>query len=185
MSDTNDHEVKVKTEPIDNELVSDTNDHEIKVKTEPVDNEPVEIQFSQNNDKTWVKGRDISLTCYDKDILERGEKLSNKHINLAQRILKTKFPNINGLHLTFLQEKFHKESAKNALQIIHTGGDHWICACTIGISGKRVLVYDSAYTKWDESSLCLLKKQFQCSPSNMKGYAETAGRKGMWLICHR
>ena len=66
-----------------------------------------------------------------------------------------------------LQDKFHKEPTKNALQIIHTGGDHWICASTIGISGKRVLVYDSAYTKWDESSLCLLKKEFRCSSSNI------------------
>ena len=127
LSDTNDHEVKVKTVPIDNEPVINTNDREVKVKTKPVDNEPVEIQLPQNNDKTWVKVRDLSLTYHDKDILERGEKLSDKHINLAQRILKTKFRNINGLRLTLLQDKFHKEPTKNALQIIHTGGDHCIC----------------------------------------------------------
>ena len=74
VSNTNDCEVKVKTEPIDNDPVSDTNDHEVKVKTEPVDNEPVEIQLPQNNDKTWVKVRDISLTYHDKDILERNKK---------------------------------------------------------------------------------------------------------------
>ena len=42
-----------------------------------------------------------------------------------------------------------------------------MCATTISTSVKRVLVYDSGYTKWDESALCLLKKQFQCSPSNI------------------
>ena len=89
VSNNNDYEVKVKTELIDNEPVNDTNDCEVKVKTKPVDNEPVEIQLPQNNDKTWVKVRDISLIYHDKDILERGEKLSDKHINLAQRILKT------------------------------------------------------------------------------------------------
>ena len=29
------------------------------------------------------------------------------------------------------------------------------------------LVYDSGCTKWDEETLCLLKKQFHCSPSNI------------------
>ena len=77
------------------------------------------------------------------------------------------FPKINGLHFTLLQDKAHKEPTKNSLQIFHVGEDHWICATNVGKSGKRVLVYDSAYTKWDESALCLLKKQFRCSPSNI------------------
>ena len=56
----------------------------------------------------------------------------------------------------------------NAIQIFHIGGDHWICATTIGTPGKRVLVYDSGYTKWDESVLCLLKTQFWCSLSKIR-----------------
>ena len=74
------------------------------------------------------------------------------------------FQKINGLHLTLLQDKAHKEPTKNSLQIFHVGEDH---ATNVGKSGKRVLVYDSVYTKWDESALCLLKKQFRCSPSNI------------------
>jgi len=54
------------------------------------------------------------------------------------------------------------------LQILHTGGDHWICATTIGTaSGKKVLVYDSAYTRWDDTTICLLKVQFCCLASNI------------------
>ena len=55
-----------------------------------------------------------------------------------------------------------------------------MCATTISTSVKRVLVYDSGYTKWDESALCLLKKQFRCSPSNisiLKGVQKQLGRK--------
>ena len=78
---------------------------------------------------------EIYLTYYDKDILVSGEKLSDKHINLAQRILKGKFSKINRLHLTLLRDKPHKESTNNAFQIFHTCGDHWLCATTIGISG--------------------------------------------------
>lgn len=169
--------------------MSDTNDCEVKIKTKPIDNEPVEMQLPQNNSKTWIKVRDISLTYHDKSILESGEKLSDKHINIAQRILKKKFPKINGLRLTLLQDKPHKEPTNNALQIFHTGGDHWICATTIGVSGKRVLVYDSGYTKWDESALCLLKNQFRCPPSNisiLKGAQKQQGGKecGLYAIAN-
>ena len=189
VSDASDHEVKLKTNIIDNEHMSDTSDCVIKVKTEPIDSEPVKTHLPEDNVKTWVKIKDISLTCHDKDILEKGEKLSDKHINFAQRILKAKFPKINGLRLTLLQDKSHKEPTNNALQIFHTGGDHWICATTIGVSGKRVLVYDSAYTKWDESALCLLKKQFRCSPSNvsvLKGVQKQQGGKecGLYAIAN-
>ena len=67
----------------------------------------------------------INMTNYDKYMLVNGEKLSDKHINLAQRILKSKFPKISGLRLTLLQDKPHKNSTDSALQILHTGGDHW------------------------------------------------------------
>ena len=30
-----------------------------------------------------------------------------------------------------------------------------------------MLVYDSAYTKWDDTTICLLKVQFRCSASNI------------------
>ena len=42
-----------------------------------------------------------------------------------------------------------------------------MCVTTIG-TRKQVLVYDSWYTKWDESALSLLQKQFHCSPSYLK-----------------
>ena len=76
------------------------------------------------------------------------------------------FPTINGLHLTLLQDKPHKQSTCNAIQIFHINRDHWVCATTVGTK-KQVLVYDSWYTKWDESALSILQTQFHCSPSNI------------------
>ena len=39
---------------------------------------------------------------------------------------------------TLLQDKPHKNPINSALQILHTGGDHWICATTIKTpSGKK------------------------------------------------
>ena len=93
---------------------------EEKVKKEPIDEDAcAESQETQESIETqvWVKIMDISVTNLDKKILTSGEKLTDKHIYLAQRILKAKFPNINGLCLTLLQDKPHKESTCNALQI--------------------------------------------------------------------
>lgn len=76
------------------------------------------------------------------------------------------FPAINSLHLTLLQDKPHKQSTCNSIQILHVNGDHWVCATTVGTK-KQVLVYDSWYTKWDEPSLSIIQKRFRCSPSNI------------------
>ena len=107
------------------------------VKTEPMDTDINLTAETQEGSNMWVKVKDISLTNNDKNLLVHGKKLTDKHMNLAHRILKLNFPNINGLRLTLLQDKAHKEPTDNALQIFHTGGDHWVCATTIGTSGKK------------------------------------------------
>ena len=45
-------------------------------------------------------------------MLVNGEKLLDKHINLEQRVLKSKYPKINGPRLTLLQDKPHKDSTE-------------------------------------------------------------------------
>ena len=46
-------------------------------------------------------------------MLQNGKMLTDKHINFAQRLLKEMFPEINGLQLTVLQDKEHKEPTTN------------------------------------------------------------------------
>jgi len=105
---------------------------------------------------TWIK--DIILTTADKQLLIQGEKFSDKYINAAQRKLKMMFPKIK---LTLLQDKTsHTKSTENALQIFHSEGNHWVCATTIGASGKKVIVYDSAYTRWSDKAVSFVRKQF-------------------------
>ena len=87
-------------------------------------------------------------SAYVRIYLQVAKTVRQPYQNLAQRMLKGKFPKINRLHLTLLQDKPHKEPTDNAislLQIFYIGRDHWIYATTIGTSGKRVLVYDSRY----------------------------------------
>ena len=115
----------------------------------------------------WVKVKDISLTNGDKIILASGQMLTDKHINVAQRLLKEAFPKINGLRLTLLQNQGHKEQTANRIQILHINGNHWVCAATTS-KDKLVHVYDSLYTGWDKSSYKMLQRQFRCSPCNIK-----------------
>ena len=67
------------------------------VKTEPMDTDINLTAETQEENNTWVKVKDISLTNNDKNLLAHGEKLTDKHMNLAHRILKLNFPSINGL----------------------------------------------------------------------------------------
>ena len=89
-----------------------------------VPNDPVPETCPQGTN-TWVNLKDMSLMFDDKQILERVGKLTDKHTNYIQRILKSMFPAINGLYLTLLQDKPHKQSTSNSIQILHINGDHW------------------------------------------------------------
>lgn len=80
--------------------VSNTNNSPVvKIECEDVEYDHGESSehFANASSTTWIKVQDISLTIKDKWILEHREKLTDKHINSAQRLLKLKFPNINGL----------------------------------------------------------------------------------------
>ena len=52
-----------------------------------------------------------------------------------------------------------------------------------------MLVYDSAFTRWNDAAVCLLKRQFQCSVSNIaivKGVQKQHGGKecGLYAIAN-
>ena len=92
--------------------------------------------------------------------------LNDKHINLAQRMVKQKFPSINGLRLTLLQDKPHTERTEKSIQIIHINENHWVCAASM--KGKQVQVFDSSYTNWNDREITTLQKQFRCNKSSIK-----------------
>ena len=115
----------------------------------------------------WIKIKDITLTNLDRRLISDGEKLIDKHINSAQRILHELFPNLNGLMLSFLQRRPLNGPISNSIQILYIRGDHWVVAAT-GIGSKIVHVYDSVYSLLDQSSSKLITCFFHCSPCNVK-----------------
>ena len=56
-------------------------------------------------EETWLKLHKAVLKECDKRLLQNGERLNDHHINYAQTMLRMQFPYLEGLQLTFLQEK--------------------------------------------------------------------------------
>ena len=156
-------------------LSAQDSEHDFEINSQPsVGNcQPVDAEKTDGVKQTltqcdhWLKFEDIVLSHADCRILEGGDLLNDKHMNFAQRILKKQFPHINGLRLTLLQNQENIGETSNAIQIFNIQKNHWICAAKS--EGKaKVLVYDSAYTKWDANSLSPILKQFRCGRGSIK-----------------
>ena len=94
-----------------------------------------------------------TLIDWQRDII-KGEMLSDIPINVAQRLLKKQFPYLTGLQPTVYQQKNQIAGGtmvENQLQIIHSRGNHWIVASSVGCIEGTVNIYDSLYTSLDET----------------------------------
>ena len=77
----------------------------------------------------WLTMHKITLLQSDRDyICTNGTPLNDKHINLAQRILKTQCPHVDGLQSTLLQPKGYSKRLSSGIQVVHCHGNHWITA---------------------------------------------------------
>ena len=79
----------------------------IKVKTE----EPaakrmkIDASTSRNGKKQWLRVGGIKLTINDRNSIIAGERLNDMVINVAQKLLKSRFSKMKGLNSTLLQGK--------------------------------------------------------------------------------
>ena len=65
------------------------------------------------------------------EVLHNGRSLNDNNINFAQSLLKYQFPCLDGLKSSQLQRKQQKK-IQHGLQVIHSRGNHWIVASTLG-----------------------------------------------------
>ena len=54
----------------------------------------------------WVSCGKHTLTIGDKIIVESGDEFTDKHIQMAQYLIKCQFPIVGGLQNTLKQQKF-------------------------------------------------------------------------------
>ena len=101
------------------------------------------------------------MTEADRDTITSGEQLSDNHISFAQAILRRQFDKVLGLQSTLLQSRPRAPlPATGALQIIHSQGNHWIVASTVGCSAGDVMVFDSLYSSVDQATRDLILQLF-------------------------
>ena len=84
----------------------------------------------------------LVLSKEDKEALTYGRMLNDELINFAQMLLKTQFPVIEGLESTLLQYT-DLQKITQEVQIIHSRGNHWVLASTIGCSTTEVNIFMS------------------------------------------
>ena len=118
--------------------------------------------------------------------ISSGEELSDLSIDLAQELLQKQFPGVNGLQSTLYQYKPKASvSPKDQLQVIHSRGNHWIVASTVGCTGE-VLVYDSLYSTLDTATRDVIANLFHSSTVKMLKCQKQEGGKdcGLFAIAY-
>ena len=117
---------------------------------------------SLNHSAVWVTFDRCSLLVSDRITIETGKQLSDKHINLAQRMIKNQFPSVGGLKSTLLQmTKVKGQRTANSIQIVHCKKrEHWIVVSTKWSKSSQVMVYDSVFTKLDAESRSTILRMF-------------------------
>ena len=92
----------------------------------------------------------------DRNVITSGEQLTDNHINFSQLVLKKQFDKLLGLQSTVLLSKLKALlPSTGALQVIHSRGNHWIVASTIGCSSGEVMVFNSLYSSIDQTTMKL------------------------------
>ena len=107
----------------------------------------------------WICIDNFTLRRADRDIIPNGEYLSDKHINVSQKLLAMQYPTPTGFSLTFKQWVVGKWM-DNYVQILHCRGCHWITISTIGCQEGIVNVYDSFFTDFDNETQKAVRKVF-------------------------
>jgi len=83
--------------------------------------------------------------------IKSGDKLGDDHINAANELLQSQFPDIQGLCTPVLGQQLYFPNFDRTLgyagipyiQVLHTGADHWIAIQIT--SDDEVNIYDSLF----------------------------------------
>ena len=89
----------------------------------------------------------FKLDMDDVDI-RNSAMLTDKHIQMAQELLHHQLPKIEGqLSPTIGKARQFPVMRTDFIQLLHTGGIHWVCVSNIGCKKKnQVKLYDSLYS---------------------------------------
>ena len=113
---------------------------------------------STGKDSQWIRCAKCVLNI---TIIEHGDDLTDKHIQMAQNLLKCQFPLVGGLQNTLKQRKLVIGCTAKTIQIIHcTRRRHWMTLSTKGCPAGEVNVYDTIFDKIDYETRDATKRMF-------------------------
>ena len=126
----------------------------------------------------WQSIGRTTLNIDDRGCIINGDKLTDKHMNFAQMLIKQQFKHLEGLkYPVVLSTLEHFSTTTNVFQIMHTREDHWIVASTIRCAEGEINVYDSLYGSVEASTANLIVKLFG-KAALMKTCPRQLGDKG-------
>ena len=107
---------------------------------------------SISEDLEWIHINSIILKKSDKELILNGKRLSDMHINAAQKILSQQFPSFSGFNST-LKYRCIGKLVSNYIQIFFCRGCHWITASTVGCKEGVINIFDSLYCDVDAEAV--------------------------------
>ena len=83
-------------------------------------------------------------------LLNSNSWLNDNLINAGQELLSSQFPHIAGFQSVTLGHTLAFEIQKGEfIQVIHSGGNHWVTISTVGCNVGEINVYDSLPPSFD------------------------------------
>lgn len=200
-------------EPIENQMdpAPVSNSGSVLSSSSPVKEPCSDVTFNKDNQTSSSQPVEVNsivvedVACsppkkrqkkFNEEVIIMGEKLTDAEIQFAQRILKSQFPNINGLQSTLLQSRLQPCTVadlvnENKIQIVFCcGRQHWIVATTVGCETGEVKVYDSIFSSLDKETLRTIMKLFSSGNSMPRVRLSPSQKQtgsndcGVFAICH-
>lgn len=106
-----------------------------------------EVEDSLKAQDTWLTIGSVKLTKVEKSILTCEQWLNDRHIHAAMIMMKDLCP-LSGLQDPVLGQTFSFQVCREEMvQILHSGGSHWITVSVVGTKTnyREVYIYDSLY----------------------------------------
>ena len=116
-----------------------------------------------HSSEIWLCRERCVLRMTDRYNIVSEARLTDRHIDFSQLILKEQFPSIHGFQSTLLlaNKPAPVTNKANYLQIMHCRNNHWITVSTIGCTTTNTVhVYDSLYFSVDNVTMNLLRILF-------------------------
>ena len=141
-----------------------------------------EEMYEDHGSLTWLTIGDVTLTQKDKDDILNGGCLSDAVIYAAEVLIKND-PNllpVNSLQNPILGTILaFQEVGEESVQILHSGGNHWVTISTVGLDVPSVRIYDSLHSQLPASTTRQIAALLRMPEEDLQlQYANTQ----VWLI---